>query len=99
MGTRHKRLCEDFWDVISEMVVEERAKVLAFTCGSSRLPATGFSELKPAFTVQVVSAPVDHLPHAHTCANELCIPPYHSRGDLEEKLRRAVDLDSGFGFM
>merc|ERR1712110_1079547 len=43
-----------FWEVLSEMDQTERAKVLSFSCGSGRLPANGFSSMRPQFSLRVI---------------------------------------------
>ena len=95
----HTPLREALWEVLLGMDVEDRAKVLAFSCGSGRLPAGGFGALKPPFNVEVLPASsTDHLPNAHTCFNALCLPPYESAAQLEARLRAAIACDAGFGF-
>eukprot|EP00929_Paragymnodinium_shiwhaense_P050397 TRINITY_DN25367_c0_g2_i1.p1 TRINITY_DN25367_c0_g2~~TRINITY_DN25367_c0_g2_i1.p1 ORF type:complete len:545 (-),score=52.15 TRINITY_DN25367_c0_g2_i1:252-1712(-) len=86
-----------FWEILGDMDMVDRAKVLHFATGSSRLPASGFSTLKPTFHLSVRGDP-DQLPHAHTCGNKLVLPEYTSRDQLLEKLRIALDNDTGFGF-
>merc|ERR1712146_656777 len=74
-----------FWDVVEKMDAASQAKLLSFTCGSGRLPPAGFRGLKPHFNVQVkANEAVDHLPTAHTCSNQLCLPLYASQEQLEE---------------
>lgn len=92
------QLGEWFWEILRQMDVEERAKVLAFACGSGRLAAGGFASLDPNFKVEVNKHedPV-HLPTAHTCFNTLCIPRYTSKAQFEEKLKIAIHSDAGFG--
>ena len=93
-------LCEWFWEVLNDMTLEDKAKLLAFTCGSSRLPAGGFGALKPkAFNVDVTAEPTENLPIAHTCFNQLQIPHYTTKGQLQERLYKALEMDAGFGFM
>lgn len=87
-----------FWRILREMDVEERAKVLAFACGSGRLAAGGFGSLEPRFKVEVNQhEDPSHLPSAHTCFNTLCIPRYTSRAQFKTKLKIAIHADSGFG--
>jgi E3 ubiquitin-protein ligase HUWE1 len=93
-------LAEWFWEVLEEdMDLEQRAKLLAFTCGSSRLPAGGFAALHPHFNVEVTAESVEHLPSAHTCFNQLTVPRYSSREQLSRLLLKALELDAGFGFI
>eukprot|EP00928_Gymnodinium_smaydae_P061929 TRINITY_DN45894_c0_g1_i1.p1 TRINITY_DN45894_c0_g1~~TRINITY_DN45894_c0_g1_i1.p1 ORF type:complete len:810 (-),score=66.17 TRINITY_DN45894_c0_g1_i1:8-2230(-) len=95
----HVQLCDWLFEVLSLMSTEGRAKVLAFACGSSRLPSSGFAGLKPYFDLVVhASADTSSLPTAHTCFNQLCMPLYSSREELQERLRIALDVGAvGFG--
>ena len=85
------------------MSSEQRAKLLHFATGSSRLPPTGFEALDgtrhPKFKVYVDSGvPCDQLPTAHTCNNLLRIASYPDEATLRAKLLSAVD-ELGFGFV
>merc|ERR1712232_622332 len=44
-----------FWQVVDEMSTEDRAKLLHFITGSSRLPARGFAVLSPQPTISIYS--------------------------------------------
>lgn len=37
------------------------------------------------------------LPVAHTCFNQLCLPPYKSKKDLKQKLIIGISNSEGFG--
>ena len=37
------------------------------------------------------------LPMAHTCFNQLCLPPYKNRKILSKKLTIAIENSEGFG--
>jgi len=93
----HTELRQWFWEVVADMTQEECAQLLGFVCGSSRLPAGGFGELKPPFTVDVKGEP-DALPMSHTCFNLLEVPPYPSKDALASKLKLAIAGTAGFGF-
>ena len=67
MEKAHQTLREDgaelnkwFWTVINGMSIEQHAKLVA-ACGSSRLPAGGFSALQPPFRVDTSGEPVKNL--------------------------------------
>ena len=95
----HERLRGWFWACVGAMDLECRAKLLAFACGTGRLPAAGFSALSPKFTVAVHRSEEEtHLPSAHTCINQLCLPAYASYETLDRQLRIAIEWD-GFGFL
>jgi hypothetical protein len=85
---------------IQEMDTANRAKLLAFTCGSGRLPAQGFAGLVPPFNIEVNRAEsTENLPSAHTCFNQLCLPNYQEKEQLRSKLLLAINSDAGFGFL
>ena len=88
-----------FWAVVESMSVEQRAKLVAYACGSSRLPAGGFAALQPPFRVDVSGEAVENLPSAHTCGNQLVLPKYRSEEEVRRKIEKALELDAGFGFM
>ena len=97
---QHPILFDWFFDVVDEMDVEHRAKLLSYTCGSSRLPASGFQGLKPtAFHINITGESADMLPSAHTCFNQLDMPPYTSKEQLKKKLFLAIEECQGFGFI
>jgi hypothetical protein len=97
---QHPILLDWFFDVVNEMDVEHRAKLLSYTCGSSRLPASGFQGLKPtAFHINITGASADMLPSAHTCFNQLDMPPYTSKEQLKKKLFLAIEECQSFGFI
>mmetsp|Transcript_55807 Transcript_55807/g.130278 ORF Transcript_55807/g.130278 Transcript_55807/m.130278 type:complete len:641 (-) Transcript_55807:67-1989(-) len=87
-----------FWEVVEEMPDDLRRQLLRFATGSARLPAGGFSALKPLFAVTVSAAGSEqHLPHAHTCINQLVLHRYTSKEQLRSKLSKALPTES-FGF-
>jgi E3 ubiquitin-protein ligase NEDD4 len=95
----HGREIENwFWAAIERMSPEDRAKLLSFTCGTSRLPFGGFAAIRPAFQVDVGGNPA-HLPLGRTCANLLELPPYESPEVMMVSLHIATHSDPGFGFM
>lgn len=87
-----------FWEVVTDMSQEERCMLLHFTTGSSRLPAGGFQDLSPKFVIEVAGDDCEHLPHAHTCVNQLILSQYTSKEQLKEKLLIALKQGEGFGF-
>ena len=97
--SEHPHLYKWFWQVVGAMDVESQAKVLAFACGNSRLPANGFKGLRPAFTINVTAEPCANLPTSHTCINTLQLPKYTFEAQLRARLMKVIELDSGFGFI
>lgn len=92
----NRNLRENFWDYVATMSVETRAKLLAFTCGSSRVPGGGFANMKPKFNISVEGS-TDHLPSAHTCINQLVLPRYSTKAKLARMLDKALEYNIGFG--
>ena len=97
--SNYPRLHEWFWQVVGAMNVESQAKVLAFACGNSRLPAHGFKDLEPPFTITVTAASCSNLPTSHTCVNTLELPKYTCEAQLKARLTKVIELDAGFGFV
>lgn len=79
--------------------MEQHAKVLAFACGSARLPAAGFTAMQPPFTVTVHEGePTNHLPSAHTCMNNLCFPLYESKESFSDFYCRSSTFPPALAF-
>eukprot|EP00111_Clytia_hemisphaerica_P022419 TCONS_00065893-protein len=93
-----------FWEVVEKYDEEQRARLLQFVTGSSRIPIQGFKALQGAagqngprlFTINVTKMDPNGLPKAHTCFNKLDIPNYESKEILYEKLTWAVEETCGF---
>lgn len=65
-----------WWRALKSFNREERAKVLSFATGTSRVPLSGFVDLQGVQGVQKFSihrayGEPDRLPQAHTCKNSL----------------------------
>lgn len=88
-------ILEWFWDFFENLSVEDEKKLLFFVTGSSRIPATGVSNLK--FTITKAGSDSDSLPLAHTCFNEVCLFEYSSREKFETKMYLAINESEGFG--
>jgi E3 ubiquitin-protein ligase HUWE1 len=86
------------------MVLEEKAKLLQFATGTSKVPLDGFSKLQGSGGLQKFQIHKDfgattRLPSAHTCFNQIDLPGYDSYEQLRERLYIAVSEGStGFGF-
>lgn len=93
-----------FWEVVEAYNEEQRARLLQFVTGSSRVPIQGFKALQGSggssgprlFTINLVTNNCIALPKAHTCFNRLDLPNYQSKEILYEKLTRAVEETCGF---
>ncbi|DAZ94948.1 TPA: hypothetical protein N0F65_000327 [Lagenidium giganteum] len=97
-----------FWEVVEGFSDEERARLLQFATGSSRVPVEGFKALMSAsgyvhpFTLQMVppgEPPVGLFPRAHTCFNRVDLPIYEHQEDLMNYLTLVIQMEiTGFGF-
>ena len=78
-----------WWRALKSFNREERAKVLSFATGTSRVPLGGFVELQGVqgtqrFSIHKAYGDTDRLPQAHTCESRrrvclvrsilMCIP-------------------------
>ncbi|CAN3370485.1 E3 ubiquitin-protein ligase Rsp5p [Diutina catenulata] len=91
-----------FWSLVMEMEPAERAHLLQFVTGSSRVPTSGFCDLRGAygkqlFTINRPTFTLNNFPNAHTCFNRLDLPNYHSRQELQKNLELALNNYTGFG--
>ncbi|KAK6185095.1 hypothetical protein SNE40_007408 [Patella caerulea] len=88
------QIIKTFWDLVINMTVDLQKKLLLFTTGSDRIPIGGMSEMH--FKITRVDGS-ELLPMAHTCFNQLVLPPYKSRKVLKQKLLKAINNAEGFG--
>lgn len=93
-----------FWEVVQGLSKEDKARLLQFVTGTSKVPLEGFSALQgisgsQKFQIHKAYGSADHLPSAHTCFNQLDLPEYPSKERLEERLLLAIhEANEGFGF-
>ncbi|XP_042046787.1 E3 ubiquitin-protein ligase UPL2-like [Salvia splendens] len=93
-----------FWEVVQAFSKEDKARLLQFVTGTSKVPLEGFSALQgisgsQKFQIHKAYGSQDHLPSAHTCFNQLDLPEYPSKQHLEERLLLAIhEGNEGFGF-
>lgn len=93
-----------FWEVAQGFSKEDKARLLQFVTGTSKVPLEGFSVLQgisgsQKFQIHKAYGSQDHLPSAHTCFNQLDLPEYPSKQHLEERLLLAIhEANEGFGF-
>jgi len=92
-----------FWKAVTSFGQEERAKLVQFVTGTSRVPLDGFKSLRGISGPQKFQIHkayrTDHLPSAHTCFNQLDLPEYESFERLREALLFAIQETEGFGFV
>ncbi|KAL8772430.1 MAG: hypothetical protein Q9209_002381 [Squamulea sp. 1 TL-2023] len=69
-----------FWRAVRSFDKEERAKLLQFVTGTSKVPLNGFGQLEgmngfSRFNIHRAYGNKDRLPSSHTCFNRKCNPP------------------------
>ncbi|KAJ8645550.1 hypothetical protein MRB53_007298 [Persea americana] len=93
-----------FWEVVQGFSKEDKARLLQFVTGTSKVPLEGFSALQgisgsQRFQIHKAYGSPNHLPSAHTCFNQLDLPEYPSKQQLQERLLLAIhEANEGFGF-
>lgn len=97
-----------YWDIVrNDMNESDRALLLLFITGTSRVPYNGFSGLIGSngyqpIQIQKVELQYNNnnvLPTSHTCFNTIDLPEYTNKDILKDKLLTAIREGSqGFGF-
>ena len=93
-----------FWRALRSFDQEQRAKLLQFATGTSKVPLEGFSQLQGAggkqrFQIHRDFGGVERLPSAHTCFNQVDLPEYDTYEQLRERLIKSITEGAvGFGF-
>ncbi|KAH8601879.1 hypothetical protein B0O99DRAFT_680995 [Bisporella sp. PMI_857] len=93
-----------FWRAVRSYDKEERAKLLQFVTGTSKVPLNGFKELEgmngfSRFNIHRDYGSKDRLPSSHTCFNQLDLPEYESYESLRSQVLTAITAGSSyFGF-
>ncbi|KAK2955555.1 hypothetical protein BLNAU_9411 [Blattamonas nauphoetae] len=95
-----------FWEIVDEMTQEQLAHLVQFITGSSGVPIGGFKNLMTGKgaqrLIEIARVYQDdaRLPSAHTCFNQLELPPYTSKDIMRQRLFLAIREGSeGFGFI
>ncbi|KAF7288667.1 hypothetical protein HMN09_01372700 [Mycena chlorophos] len=91
-----------WWRALKSFNRDERAKVLSFATGTSKVPLGGFTELQGVqgvqrFSIHRAYGDSDRLPQAHTCFNQIDLPQYSSYEMLRQQLLLAI-IEGGEGF-
>ncbi|KAG6866357.1 hypothetical protein C0991_005278 [Blastosporella zonata] len=91
-----------WWRALKSFNRDERAKVLSFATGTSRVPLSGFVDLQGVqgvqrFSIHKAYGESDRLPQAHTCFNQIDLPQYTSYDMLRQQLLMAIN-EGGEGF-
>ncbi|CAE8601169.1 unnamed protein product [Polarella glacialis] len=80
--------------VLVDLTQEERSRFLDFVTSCPRLPPGGMAK----FHVDIFpdsSATKQGFPRSRACANQLYLPPYTSKEELQEKLHEAMHSSAG----
>ncbi|KAH0485775.1 MAG: hypothetical protein KVP17_002834 [Porospora cf. gigantea B] len=93
-----------FWECLSEMDQKHLAMFVQFVTGTSKVPLGGFVNLMGMRGPQKLNIHrchgEDRLPTAHTCFNQLDLPVYSSKAQLQRKMMQAItEGNEGFGFV
>lgn len=97
-------LIQWFWEVVQGFSKEDMARLLQFVTGTSKVPLEGFKALQgisgpQRFQIHKAYGAPERLPSAHTCFNQLDLPDYSSKEQLQERLLLAIhEASEGFGF-
>ncbi|KAK2437714.1 E3 ubiquitin-protein ligase UPL1 [Trifolium repens] len=84
-----------FWGVVKSFNKEDMARLLQFVTGTSKVPLEGFKALQgisgpQRFQIHKAYGAPDRLPSAHTCFNQLDLPEYTSKEQLQDRLLLAI---------
>jgi len=89
-----------FWQIVREFSEEQKARLLQYVTGTSRVPLGGFKELQGSdgvikpFQLKLIST---NNPNAHTCFNRLDLPAFSSYDNLKFFLEGVIIIDvTGF---
>lgn len=88
-----------FWSCVRALDQAQKAKLLQFCTGSSRVPCHGFKALQrndgkyQRFCIQSLPRNELRFPRAHTCFNRLDLPLYSSKDELEASLNVVLSMD------
>ncbi|RHY89763.1 hypothetical protein DYB35_004719 [Aphanomyces astaci] len=95
-----------FWAIVAEFSQDQRARLLQFVTGTSRVPVEGFKGLLSndgrvrRFGIQMVGRgipPTGLYPKAHTCFNRIDVPLYTSKEEVATYLTLVINMEiTGF---
>jgi ubiquitin-protein ligase E3 A len=86
-----------FWQIVHDMSLEDKKKLLSFCTGSDRVPIKGLGHV--SFTISKNGPDSDRLPISHTCFNHLLLPEYGTKEKLYKSLQVAIQNSKGFGMI
>ncbi|CAK5021899.1 unnamed protein product [Aphanomyces euteiches] len=92
---------EAFWSVVAKFSPEERARLLQFATGTSRVQGlkalTSTDGRVRRFTIQMVQRrppPTGLMPKGHTCFNRIDLPLYSNKEELAKYLTLVINMES-----
>jgi E3 ubiquitin ligase SMURF1/2 len=101
-----RKVVDWFWETVRRFSQEERARLLQFVTGTSRVPVEGFKALVSndgrvrRFGIHLVQCgvpPTGLYPKSHTCFNRIDLPVYHCKDQLETYLTLVINMEiTGF---
>ncbi|XP_071509713.1 uncharacterized protein [Diadema antillarum] len=102
--TREHRVIKMFWEVFHSLQEEEKREFLRFFTGATHVPVGGFEVIGPRMWPMGEDndcrgeSPEDMCPEVNTCQNYvvLHLPMYKCKEDLEIRLRKVLDITTGF---
>ena len=81
--------------MLGSLPVDQQKQFLLFCTGSDRIPVGGMGDM--SFKISCWKGFTQMLPQAHTCFNQLVLPPYENKKILRDKLLIAINNAEGFG--
>lgn len=92
-----------FWRAVRSFDKEERAKLLQFVTGTSKVPLNGFKELEgmngfSKFNIHRDYGNKDRLPSSHTCFNQIDLPEYDNYETLRQNMLTAITQGAEYVF-
>lgn len=88
-----------FWEILENFEEDERARMLQFCTGSSRVPVQGFRALTSydgricPFALRPLPHQTRGFPRVHTCFNRVELPLYDSKKELEDAMRALLAME------
>jgi len=99
--THNDKTIKNFWELVLKLPPKHQRRLLLFVTGSDRVPVGGMREMTFKISKMISTdpkiSPVNMLPMAHTCFNQLVLPDYQHRKILRQKLAIALAHGEGFG--
>jgi len=93
-----------FWEMVKTLNEEQRARLLQFATGTSRVPVQGFAYLQgndgniKLFTIDSIKMSDSVFPKSHTCFNRIELPLYNSQEEMRHYVMMVIQMEiTGFG--